>query len=46
MLTAASGMNPGEGFEASITTALGQGRVAISDPAGNSNAVVSYVVFS
>jgi hypothetical protein len=46
MLTAASGMNPGEGFEASITTSSGQGRVAISDPAGNSNAVVSYVVFS
>ena len=46
MLTAASGMNPGDGFEASITTALGQGRVAISDNAGVSNAVVSYVVFS
>jgi len=46
MLTAASGMNPGDGFEASITTALGQGHVAISDNAGVSNAVVSYVVFS
>jgi len=46
MLTAASGMNPGEGFEASITTSSGQGRVAISDNAGVSNAVVSYVVFS
>jgi hypothetical protein len=46
MLTAASSMNPGEYFEASITTSLGQGRVAISDVAGNSNAIVSYVVFS
>ena len=37
---------PGENYEAAIQSSGGNGRVVVTDPAGSSNARVSFIVFS